>query len=102
MTDNKVPKLRKSRAEASEKIRDRINAGKELHEVQISSKQELTNLKHKTEKWIDYNHTLFESLFDESPLNPLTHGHRSVYLTNTSLSYDIEVPPFIWATIWQS
>ena len=90
MRDNSNPKLLVSKTEASEKIRERINAGKELHEVQISSKQELTNLKHKTEKWIDYNHTLFESLFDESPLNPLTHGHRSVYLTNTSLNYDID------------
>lgn len=76
MTDNKVPKLRKSRAEASEKIRSRIDIGKELLETEISSEQELANLKHETDRWTDYNKTLFLTLFDESPL-PEWHGLRS-------------------------
>lgn len=33
MRNNSHPKLLVSKAEASEKIRDRISAGKELHEV---------------------------------------------------------------------
>ena len=69
MKDNIPPKLRVNKAEASEKIRSRINAGKELHETPISSEQELTDLKHATEKWTDYNKTLFNSLFDKSPLS---------------------------------
>ena len=75
MTDNKVPKLRVSRAEASEKIRRRIDIGKELLGTAISSEYELANLKHKTDRWTDYNKTLFITLFDESPLSKW-HGLR--------------------------
>ena len=75
MKDKKLPKLLVNKAEASEKICSRINAGKELHETQISSEQELADLKHATEKWTDYNKTLFNSLFDESPLSFL-HGSK--------------------------
>lgn len=90
MKDNSNPKLLVSKAEASGKIQDRINIGKELHKVQISSKEELRNLEFKTQKWTAYNLTLCESIFDESPLNSWTHGHRGVWLTNTTLSYDID------------
>ena len=76
MRDNKLPKLRKSRTEASEKIRGRIDIGKELLETEISSEQELANLKHKTDRWTDYNKTLFLTLFDESPLSTW-HGLRA-------------------------
>ena len=78
MTDNKVPKLRVSRAEASEKIRRQIDIGKELLETEISSEYELANLKHKTGRWTDYNKTLFLTLFDESPLSEW-HGLRSTW-----------------------
>ena len=73
MTDNTILRLRVSRAEASEKIRSRIDIGKELHETEISSEQEFENLKSDTKKWADYNKTLFDSLFDKSPL-PAVHG----------------------------
>ena len=73
MTDNTTSKLLVNKAEASENIRSRINRGKELLETQISSEQELANLKHETRKWTDYNKTLFDTLFDESPLSFL-HG----------------------------
>ena len=76
MRDNKVPKLLVSRAEASEKIRRRIDIGKELLETEISSEYELANLKHKTDRWTDYDKTLFITLFDESPLSEW-HGLRS-------------------------
>ena len=76
MTDNKLPKLRKSRTEASEKIHRRIDIGKELYEAEISSEPELVNLKHKTDRWTDYNKTLFITLFDESPLSEW-HGLRT-------------------------
>ena len=75
MADNTISKLRVSRAEASEKIRSRIDKGKELLETEISSKYELANLKHKTGRWTDYNQTLFLTLFDESPLSEW-HGLR--------------------------
>ena len=72
MTDNKSPKLLVNKSEASKKIQERINIGKELYESQISSEQELTNLKNETDKWTDHNNTLFNTLFEKSPL--LFHG----------------------------
>ena len=78
MTDNTPSKLRVSRAEASEKIRSRINIGKELLETQISSGQVFDKLMRDTRKWTDYNIILFDSLFDESPLS---EGHGSVIVT---------------------
>lgn len=72
MTDNKLPKLLVNKAEASEIILKRINIGKELYNSQISSEEELTNLKNETNKWTDHNNTLFKTLFDNSPL--LFHG----------------------------
>ena len=54
----------------------RIDIGKELLETEISSEQELANLKHETDRWTDYNKTLFLTLFDESPLSEW-HGLRS-------------------------
>ena len=77
MNDNKVPKLRVSRAEATEQIRSQINKGKELHETQINSEQEFDKLKSKTWKWVDYNKMLFRTLFDESPLSEY---HGSTFL----------------------
>ena len=62
-----------SKAEASEKIQSRINTGKQLTEISATSKDDLTNLKHETRKWCDYNKTLFDTLFDISPL-PDSHG----------------------------
>ena len=79
MKDNKVPKLRVSKAEASKKIRSRIDIGKELHETQISIEQEFTDLKRETKKWTDYNKTLFDILFDKSPL-PDWHGSPTGYI----------------------
>ena len=75
MADNKIPKLRKSRTDASEKILERINIGKELLETQISSGEKLGKLMSDTRKWTDYNKTLFGNLFDKSPLS---RGHGSV------------------------
>lgn len=68
MKDNKLPKLLVNKTDAFEKIQKRINIGKELYKSQISSEQELTNLKNETEKWTDHNKTLFKTLFDNSPL----------------------------------
>ena len=82
MKDKKNLKLLVSKAEASEKINDRINIGKEMLETSVYSEDELNNLEHKTEKWTDYNIRLFEKLFVESPLSSFIHGHkmvRSVY-----------------------
>ena len=81
MKDNKVPKLRVSRAEASEKIRGRIDIGKELL---VFSEGEFTVLKHETHKWTDYNKTLFDTLFDESPLSN-SHGSVFVAIAGQSL-----------------
>ena len=78
MTDNKLPKLRESRPEASEKIRSRINIGKGLLERQPASEQELDKLERETRKWTDYNKTLFNTLFDKSPLSS-SHGSASAW-----------------------
>ena len=78
MRNNSNPKLLVSKAEATEKIQDRINIGKELLETPIYSEDELNNLEHKTEKWTDYNIRLFKTLFAESPLSPWIHGHKMV------------------------
>ena len=78
MADNTISKLRVSRAEASEKIRRRIEIGKELLEAEISSGRKLDKLMRDTRKWTDYNIILFDSLFDESPLS---EGHGSVIVT---------------------
>ena len=88
MADNKVPKLRVSRAEASEKILERINRGKELLKVQITTEQEFTNLEHATEKWIAGNKMLFGNLFDESPL-PWSHGTATTYTYDRYLQIEI-------------
>ena len=76
MKDNTNSKLRVSRAEASEKIRDRINIGKTLFETETPPIEEFINFERVTEKWVNYNKTLFRTLFDKSPL-PVTHGKRS-------------------------
>ena len=89
MSDNETPKLRVSRAEASEKILIRIDIGKELLKTQISSEEEFDNLKSETWKWVEYNKTLFNTLFDESPL-PWGHGSATTYTYNRGLR--IEVP----------
>lgn len=89
MTDSKNPKLRVSKAEASEKIRSRIDIGKELFERQIFSEEEFTVLEQETSKWIEYNKTLFDRLFDESPL-PWSHGSATGYTYNRGL--EIEIP----------
>ena len=76
MTDNKLPKLRVSEAKASEKIRRRIDKGKELLKTEISTAEEFKDFERVTEKWSNYNTTLFHVLFDKSPL-PNTHGERA-------------------------
>ena len=88
MADNKVPKLRVSEAEASEKIRSRIDIGKELLERQPSSEQEFEKLERETRKWTDYNKTLFNRLFDESPLSSI-HGSILIAVAGRSLSREI-------------
>ena len=89
MADNTTSKLRVSRAEASEKIRSRIEIGKELLKAQIHSQHEFDKLKSDTKKWIDYNKTLFDHLFDKSPL-PWWHGVANSYTYERGL--DIEIP----------
>ena len=89
MKDNSNPKLLVSKTEASEKIREQINKGKELYTVQISSEQGYASLKHERKKWVDYNQALCNSLFDNSPLYEL-HGYRYPLFTDTSLAQDIE------------
>ena len=76
MTDNTPAKLLVGKAEASKQISSRIDIGKELYETQIHSEQGLIDLKHETEKWTDYNRTLFYTLFDKSPLSS-SHGSPS-------------------------
>ena len=88
MTDNKVPKLRVSRAEASEKISRQIDIGKKLYEAQISSERDLGKLQFETSKWTDYNKTLFDRLFDESPL-PWHHGTATTYTYDRYLQEEI-------------
>ena len=86
MTDNKLPKLRVSEAKASEKIRRRIDKGKELLETEISTAEEFKDFERVTEKWSNYNTTLFHVLFDKSPL-PNTHGERA----NRSFFYRVNM-----------
>ena len=89
MIDSKNPKLRVSRAEASEKIRSRIDIGKELLKTELSSEEEFDKLKSETWKWTDYNKTLFVSLFDESPL-PDWHGEPvAIYIASPGLIEEI-------------
>ena len=89
MADNTPSKLRVSRAEASEKIRSRINIGKELLKTEIRPKEVFTIVKRKTRNWINYNKTLFDHLFDKSPL-PWTHGVANSHTYDRGL--DIEIP----------
>ena len=88
MTDSKNPKLRKSRAETSEKIRSRIDRGKELLKTEPSSEEEFEKLKGETWKWTHYNKTLFNRLFDESPL-PDWYGHPTAYIGLQGLNAEI-------------
>ena len=73
MKGKELPKLLENRAEASKKIQAQINKGEKLTEISATSEDDLTNLKHETRKWCDYNKTLFDTLFDISPL-PDSHG----------------------------
>lgn len=82
MTDSKNPKLRVRKAEASGKIRRRIEEGKKLLKTEISSEEDFDNLKRETWKWTDYNKTLFGTLFDESPL-PDSHGEPVFYIVGS-------------------
>ena len=86
MADNTPSKLRVSRAEASEKIRSRIDIGKELLKTETPPIEEFTNFERVTEKWVRYNKTLFHTLFDKSPL-PITHGERA----NRSFYYRVNM-----------
>lgn len=88
MKDNAPSKLRVSKAEASEKIHRRIDIGKKLLEVYVSSEENFTTLKRETEKWVDYNKTLFNALFDKSPL-PWSHGSATAYTIKRDLSIEI-------------
>ena len=65
-----------------------IDRGKELHEAQIYSEQDLDRLKSQTWKWIDYNKTLFATLFDESPLSEF-HGSTIVGVIGQTLGEEI-------------
>ena len=85
MKNNKLPKLLVNKAKASEKIQDRINIGKELYKSQISSEQELSNLKHETDRWTDRNKTLLNTLFDNSPLSSI-HGSKMGAIIHTENS----------------
>ena len=89
MADNTTPKLRVNEAEASKKIRSRIDIGKKLHETQLSSKQDFDKLEHETKKWTDYNITLCNTLFDESPLS-FTHGSTMVRVARRGLHEKID------------
>ena len=89
MADNTPSKLRVSRAEAAEKVLERINKGKELLNTQISTIEEFNDFERVTEKWVGYNKTLFHSLYHKSPL-PITHGKkssRSFYRVNMVISW---------------
>ena len=88
MTDSRNPKLRVSKVEASEKIRRQIQEGKKLPKTEISSREDFDNLKRETQKWIDYNKTLFKNVFDESPL-PKWHGSTIAVIAGQSLIEDI-------------
>ena len=88
MTDSKNPKLRVSRAEASEKIRNRIDIGKELLKTELSSGEEFDKLKSETWKWVDYNKDLCDRLFDKSPL-PDWHGEPVLHIALRSLGEEI-------------
>lgn len=88
MTDNTISKLRVSRAAASENILKRIDRGKELLSIQISSEEEFEKLKMETWKWIDYNKTLFKNFFDQSPL-PDWHGDPTPYIIGQDLYKEI-------------
>ena len=81
MRNNSNPKLLVGKAEATEKIQDRINIGKELHETQVSYESGFIRLENQTKKWTNYNKTLFHSLFEKSPL-PSSHGKSDINITN--------------------
>ena len=88
MKDKPLAKLLMDEAGVTQRISKQINIGKELLETEKSTKQEFDKLKSETRKWTDYNKTLFNALFDESPLS-VTHGSVSVFLSGQSLSEKI-------------
>ena len=88
MKDKPLAKLLVNEAESTQRISKQINIGKELLERQLSSEQDFDNLERETRKWTDYNKTLLDTLFDESPLSFL-HGSNIVAVTGRSLSEEI-------------
>ena len=88
MKDKPLAKLLMDEAGVTQRISKQINIGKELLETEKSTKQEFDKLKSETRKWTDYNKTLFNALFDESPLS-VTHGSVLVFLSGQSLSEKI-------------
>ena len=87
MKNKELPKLLVSRAETSKKIQDQINKGKKLTEISATSKDDL---EHESQKWCDYNKTLFDTLFDISPLSD-SHGdswHPMVMVTGHDYTAD--------------
>ena len=67
--------------DASEKILERIDRGKELLETQVSYEPGFIRLENQTKKWTNYNKTLFHFLFEKSPL-PSSHGKSDINITN--------------------
>ena len=88
MADNTTPKLRVNEAEASQRISKQIDIGKKLLVTQPPSERKFDKLKSDTRKWIDYNQTLFDTLFDKSPL-PIWHGEPVLYMIGQSLGEEI-------------
>ena len=88
MTDNTPSKLLVSEAEAFEKIGMQINTGRKLLERQPIAKYEFSQLQRDTSKWVDYNKTLFATLFDKSPL-PDWHGSATSYTIDRGLRIEV-------------
>ncbi len=68
MEENALPKLLVSRAEAKEKIKDRIEKGQQLLDLQIDSEKDLKKAENDFGKWSNYNTTLLSKLFDNSSI----------------------------------
>jgi predicted nucleotide-binding protein len=85
------PNLTISRKEAEEQLTSRIEIGKQLLSMQVSTDDELKKSRQDYYKWNDFNKELLRRIFDSPEYNRLSIGVVSTYSTlSTELKYHRE------------
>lgn len=74
MTDKENPKLKMSKDEAEQLLDGRIKLGIKLYEKEVSSNNELEDLKREYKKWNSYNRDLLKKMFTSDKIKNEYNG----------------------------